>query len=57
MRTIIRGLIYGLIIVGYMRYFDLPFWPALGLMVLGDLVSVLVRIAIPLAPKPEVKEP
>lgn len=45
---VIRALIYGLILNAYMMFFHLPFWPALGLIVLGDAMSILLRVAFSL---------
>jgi hypothetical protein len=54
--SLVRGLIYGLIMAAYMRYFGLPFLPALGLMLLGDVLRVLLQLLL-LPAKPKETKP
>lgn len=55
MKSIARALIGGIILLAYTRYFNLPVWPAVGLVVLAEVVSVLLRLVLPHRPKAKQK--
>lgn len=47
LNALLRALTYGLIMAAYIQYFNLPPWPALGLIFLSDVLAVVVKLAFP----------